>query len=157
MSDADTGESAREPCSGYWRWLSLLGAAACIAGLAVGVFVRPDPAGLGSHTYLGFQPCGFLQYYGWPCASCGMTTSFAWFVRGNFLASLYVQPAGFFLALLAVLGALGGVYQAFSGKWVLKPMFFWPWRKIALVAILMALAGWGWKAYIYSYAIDGWN
>ena len=28
-----------------------------------------------------------------------MTTSFAWFVRGNWLASFYVQPMGFVLAL----------------------------------------------------------
>ncbi|GAC1465419.1 MAG: DUF2752 domain-containing protein [Isosphaeraceae bacterium] len=60
--------------------------------------LEPDPKGYGTHTQLGLPPCHFAWVTGRPCPSCGMTTSFAWFVRGRFEQSWDANPAGSLLA-----------------------------------------------------------
>src|SRR5438552_8317037 len=71
-----------------------------LAVLIMAVRLPPNPDGVGTHQAMGFQKCEFMYRTGLPCPSCGMTTSFAWFVCGNWIASFYVQPMGFVLALL---------------------------------------------------------
>lgn len=71
-------------------------------GLA-GVFgvarrLEPDPRGSGTHTQLGLAPCLFARVTGRPCPSCGMTTAFAWFVRGRLARAWSCNPAGCLLA-----------------------------------------------------------
>jgi hypothetical protein len=73
------------------------------AGVLVLTFVvarrlEPDPRGFGTHTQLGLGPCAFAAITGWRCPTCGMTTAFAWFVRGRFEASWRANPAGSLLA-----------------------------------------------------------
>jgi hypothetical protein len=40
----------------------------------------------------------FFRVTGYRCPSCGMTTAFAWFVRGRFGRSWQANPAGSLLA-----------------------------------------------------------
>jgi hypothetical protein len=61
--------------------------------------VNPDPKGVGTHRQLGLGPCGFLLTTGLPCPTCGMTTSFAYTVRGDLVDAFWAQPAGTLLAL----------------------------------------------------------
>src|SRR5215213_6838704 len=84
----------------------------CITVLVIAVRLHPSPTGMATHTAMGFDECQFLKRTGLPCPSCGMTTSFAWFVRGNALASLYVQPMGFVLAVLVAAAAWTAGYIA---------------------------------------------
>src|SRR5688572_19022952 len=74
-------------------------AIACLTVLLIAVRLSPSPTGMATHTTMGFSECEFLRRTGLPCPTCGMTTSFAWFVRGNVAASFFVQPMGFVLAL----------------------------------------------------------
>lgn len=74
-----------------------------IAGFAVAVALPPDPAGFGTHRGLGLPPCTIRASYNLPCPSCGLTTSFAHFVRGEFIGSVSANPAGFALAGLCAL------------------------------------------------------
>jgi hypothetical protein len=71
-------------------------------GLAVvfGVarWLEPSPKGFGTHTQLGLPPCHFLWVTGRPCPTCGMTTAFAWFVRGRLDRSWQANPVGVLLA-----------------------------------------------------------
>lgn len=60
--------------------------------------LRPDPRGLGTHTQLGLTPCTFLAATGRPCPSCGMTTAFAWTMRGRPDRAWSANPAGSLLA-----------------------------------------------------------
>jgi hypothetical protein len=82
---------------------SLLAAAAGLAGVLILARVLvPDPRGYGTHTQLGLLPCSFLAMTGRLCPTCGMTTAFAWMVRGDVVRSWQANPAGCLLALLSV-------------------------------------------------------
>ncbi|NBO19844.1 MAG: DUF2752 domain-containing protein, partial [Proteobacteria bacterium] len=49
-------------------------------GLSNVRWLTPDARGLGTHEQLGLPPCGFYLWYGLPCPSCGMTTSWPHFL-----------------------------------------------------------------------------
>jgi Protein of unknown function (DUF2752) len=66
--------------------------------LVVARGLEPDPRGFGTHTQLGLWPCSFKVTTGRPCPTCGMTTSFAWFARGELARSWGANPAGSLLA-----------------------------------------------------------
>ena len=42
--------------------------------LVVAAFLKPSPKGLGTHTQLGQNTCGFYERTDYPCPTCGMTT-----------------------------------------------------------------------------------
>src|SRR4051794_37193182 len=80
------------------RWAMVLGAIGLAAVLGVARRLEPDPRGYGTHTQLGLYPCMFARVTGVLCPSCGMTTSFAWFMRGRWERSWRANPAGSLLA-----------------------------------------------------------
>src|SRR3954447_18121509 len=80
------------------RWAMVRGAIGLAAVLGVARCLEPDPRGYGTHTQLGLYPCMFAQVTGSPCPSCGMMTSFAWFVRGRFDRSWQATAAESLLA-----------------------------------------------------------
>jgi hypothetical protein len=70
--------------------------------LATAGHLQPDPRGYGTHEQLGRPPCAILRLTGRPCPACGLTTSFAWFVRGELARSWRANPAGPFVASACV-------------------------------------------------------
>jgi hypothetical protein len=46
-----------------------------------------------THRQLGMPPCTFKHVTGLPCASCGMSTSFALAVRGDLVHSVQAKSA----------------------------------------------------------------
>ena len=83
-------------------------AAGCVAVVALAASLTPRRAGYGTHENLGLPGCEFLQRTGYPCPSCGMTTSFANLARGRVGAAWAAQPFGIVLfAGVLVLGAAG--------------------------------------------------
>jgi hypothetical protein len=139
------------------RVIALLIAAACGTVFVLAAIATPNPDGLGSHRTLGLARCEFLHRTGLPCPSCGMTTSFAWFVRGNFLASFYVQPMGFVLAVLAAMTFWTALYVAITGKPAYVLLNLVPRRYTLLPLLLFGAAAWGWKIFIHVRGIDGWR
>lgn len=73
-----------------------------MGGFGVARWVNPDPRGFGTHTQLGLPDCAIQLVYSQPCPGCGMTTSFAQFVRGDFREAARANPAGLLLALVCV-------------------------------------------------------
>lgn len=71
-----------------------------IVVLGIAVWLPPDPRGFGTHQGLGLPPCTFRATLNIPCPSCGFTTSFSHFVRGEWILSANANPAGFGLAFL---------------------------------------------------------
>lgn len=86
-----------------------------------------------------------------------MTTSFAHFVRGNLLASLYVQPMGMLLALMTTAALWTGIYISLTGRRALSLLKLLPLRYYLLASMLLALIAWGWKIWIHLHGIDGWQ
>jgi hypothetical protein len=137
--------------------LAALGiAAGCLMPLIIAAMLPPSPNGFATHTQLGLQQCAFLERTGLPCPSCGMTTSWAWFVRGNLAASLYVQPMGTVLAVIAVACVWVGLYIAITGRPVYRLLRLLPGRYYFVPLLSFAILAWGWKIFIHLAGLDGW-
>jgi hypothetical protein len=71
-----------------------------LAGFGVAFWLEPDPRGFGTHQKLGLPPCLFQLLFGIPCPNCGMTTSFAYFIRGDLRQAAHANFAGLVLAIV---------------------------------------------------------
>jgi hypothetical protein len=151
-----TGRSDRSRAGFLTRVGAFFVASSCLAVLLAAAHLTPDRAGHGSHTGLGLARCQFIDRTGIPCPSCGMTTSFAWFADGNFPASLYVQPMGFALALLATGTVWAGFYVALTGRAAHRLLRVLPARHCLVSLLVLAIAAWAWKMLICLKGWDGW-
>lgn len=69
--------------------------------ILMGRYLTPSASGVGTHQQLGLPACPTLHLTGYPCPSCGLTTSFALAAQLEFIEAFQVQPFGlvaFFLA-----------------------------------------------------------
>ena len=120
-------------------------AAGALGVLIVAAWLDPSPKGYGTHTQLGLQPCGFLASTGYPCAACGMTTSFAHLVRWQVIASFVAQPFGMVLCVLTAAAFWSALYVAVTGKPSYRLLNTIPQRTHLMIWIPLALAAWAWK------------
>ena len=117
--------------------------------LALGFFaaarLEPDPSGLGTHEQWGLPPCTARQVLGGPCPSCGITTSFAHFVRGQFLKALAANAAGLLLAVCCLVQIPWSYKIALTGRYrsVRSPSEIL--LLILFAVTLVALIHWGIK------------
>jgi hypothetical protein len=77
-------------------------AVACVAFTIAAIMNPYDEAGRprthGTHRQLGLPPCTMLSTVGFPCPSCGMTTSIALVFHGDVPAACRANWAGVLLA-----------------------------------------------------------
>ncbi len=124
------------------RFASALLAAVCLGPLVVAAFLTPSAAGHGTHTQLGMPQCGWAQYFGKPCMTCGMTTAFAHAVRLDFLTAARDQPMGLVLAIGCGIGFWVMLYSAITGsdlaglagRRLSRPGFLWTLAGMAALA-----------------------
>ena len=100
------------------RIFVLLGGFGLIALLATARWLTPDARGLGTHEQLGLPPCGFYLWYGLPCPSCGMTTSWAWLARGEIFQAVRQHFGGALLGVYSLLLGTWAVISAVRGRWL---------------------------------------
>jgi hypothetical protein len=93
---------ASHPLGWPTRCVLLVATAGVIGLLGLARKLEPDPRGFGTHAQLGLRPCSFLRMTGRLCPTCGMTTAFAWVVRGRVDRGWRANPAGCLLALLCL-------------------------------------------------------
>jgi len=113
--------------------------------LLAAAWVTPDPEGFGTHQQFGLPPCSFRVMFGIPCPSCGGTTSFAHFVRGQWGNAWRVNAAAFCGALLSTLFVPWGLWCSYRGRMsvIRSPL---KWILCLLVTLtLLALAQWGFR------------
>jgi hypothetical protein len=139
------------------RVAALMISLAALSVLIIGLQLQPSREGTGTHLQMGLQRCQFLRNTGLPCPSCGMTTSFSWFVRGNWLASLYVQPGGFALALLCGAIFWAALYAAVTASPLHRLLREIPGIYSVPIILGFFIAAWGWKIFIHLKGIDGWH
>lgn len=87
-----------------------------IVGFGVAWLLSPDPRGYGTHQQLGLPPCTFRFLFSRPCPGCGMTTCFAFFVRGQFVEAVRANAAGVVLASVCLLLIPWCLWSAFRGR-----------------------------------------
>ncbi|MBI4716919.1 MAG: DUF2752 domain-containing protein [Planctomycetes bacterium] len=130
-------------------------AAVVLAGaltiLFVGTQLQPDARGLGTHQQLGLAPCALVTVLGYPCPTCGLTTSVAYAVRGRLLASFQAHPAG--LALVMTLGAAAALALQTLMTGRVPSMAVRPSAPLLLAvsALALLLGGWGYKLILGLY------
>lgn len=114
----------------------------CVSVLGIAAKLTPNPNGYGTHTQLGMKPCGMLVVTGLPCPTCGMTTAFAYTVRGNLYRAFLAQPGGLALALISIYTSFLCIQTLITGRppiWLL----FWltPFR-LSAILLLILVGGW---------------
>lgn len=114
------------------RVLAALMALGLLGVLTAAAWLSPRSEGHGTHEQLGLPACGWLVATGRPCATCGMTTSFASLAKGDVSGSLAAQPFGTFLALgtaavfwIALHTALTGSRAGPSALRLIRPRMLW--------------------------------
>jgi hypothetical protein len=150
-SPPDDPEAARlveRPRSGggsrrrLYAALVLLG---CGGVLAVAAWLKPAPRGYGTHRQFGFGKCAMLVTTGLPCPTCGMTTAFAYTVRGRLISAFLAQPAGFLLALAVIACAVGAGWVVVTGRVPPVPVpTVTPYRLFFTLLVLL-IGGWAFK------------
>lgn len=108
------------------------------AAVALAARVTPDPRGWGTHEQLGWAPCWFRQTTGRPCPTCGMTTAWAYAVRGNALAAVEANAGGAVLFVMAAVVAAWSGVCAVSGRMFgrLTPRVVW-WIAAAWLGVTL--------------------
>ena len=104
------------PLRGRGRVLLALWSLLLLAGFTLALCLPPDPQGYGTHQQLGLPPCTFLYVFNIPCPSCGMTTCFAHFVRGQWVAAFRANAAGVLLACVCLVQIPWAVASAWTGR-----------------------------------------
>src|SRR5437764_12357438 len=76
------------------RLFALLAGLALAAMLGLAAWLTPDPHGLGTHQQLGLPQCSVLKAFHVRCPACGMTTSWAYTVRGQLWSGVAANCGG---------------------------------------------------------------
>jgi len=127
-----------------WRVRCLLFAAAAgLSGvLGLARTLVPDPRGYGTHEQLGLRPCSFLTITGHLCPTCGMTTAYAWMMRGKLVRSWEANPAGCVLALLSFPLIAWLVASAVANEPIGFQSVVDPLLSLVLAAVAVSLVVW---------------
>jgi hypothetical protein len=118
---------------------------ACVVVLAVAARLTPDPAGFGTHQQLGSAPCLMPVLTGYPCPTCGMTTAFAYAVRGRLGSAFHAQPTGLLIALGVALAGVASAGILAGGKTWRVNWYRVPPVRLAIIVLVVVLAGWAYK------------
>lgn len=118
-----------------------------IALLVVAMTLNPSPKGFGTHTQIKLgnwklQECSFTKLVGVRCPSCGMTTSWAHFVRGHWLQALQANSGGTLLALIAVVSGPWLLVSGILGYWFFGHPNEWVVVAIAAAVVIVTLVDW---------------
>ncbi len=123
------------------RLLAALGAAACLALLAVAAWLSPSADGHGTHTQLKMPTCSWVTTFDKPCPTCGMTTAFAHAADGHLIASAQVQPAGALLAVATASAFWTLLHTAVFGSRIsrlFRPLWTTRWITAAAAGLVIA-------------------
>lgn len=118
MNASETSESKRFVLSGRKRLAVSLLALGLLAPLGVAAMLHPDGRGFGTHQQLGLPPCTFRVLFGRRCPSCGMTTSWAYLVRGKIVQAAAANVGGTLLGVITAVAAIWLLANGLWGRWL---------------------------------------
>ena len=123
----------------------VVSASVLLAMLVTARTLTPDERGHGTHQQRGLPPCTFYVIFQRPCPACGMTTSWAWLLRGEVGRALAANAGGTLLACLSVVGAAWLLVSALRGRWFGGRPGDWTLAGIAGVVSLVTAGQWIWR------------
>jgi hypothetical protein len=118
VNASETSESKRFVLSGRKRLAVSLLALGLLAPLGVAAMLHPDGRGFGTHQQLGLPPCTFRVLFGRRCPSCGMTTSWAYLVRGKIVQAAAANVGGTLLGVITAVAAIWLLANGLWGRWL---------------------------------------
>jgi hypothetical protein len=130
------------------RSLLVLIAAGLMAVLTTAALLRPydadgKPRTQETHLQLGLPRCAFYEKTGYPCPSCGFTTSFALTMHADPANALRANSVGTLLALFCLLVVPWSIISAWRGRY----LFIVSAEKALIVSLLtfvvLMLVRWG--------------
>jgi hypothetical protein len=130
------------PVLGTWVRGTLVGiAAGLILVFTTAALLNPYEADgrarlMATHQQMGLPPCTFYQLSGFPCPSCGMTTSFALLIRGDIVNSLRAHAVGTMLAAVCLLM----IPWSLASATVKRPLFIVSMERALLKIVIAFLA-----------------
>ena len=115
--------------------------AGCAAVLAVASGLSPTKWGYGTHRQLGLPACSMLVETGWPCPTCGLTTSVSALANGRVGLAVRANVFGLVIFVALITGVVSGAVEAVLGWDVLgkaaRPGVWW-----FLIAAVGVCLGW---------------
>jgi hypothetical protein len=123
-------------------------ALALLALLVAAGILTPDARGHGTHQQLGLPPCTFYLIFQRPCPACGMTTAWAWLLRGEIGRALAANAGGTLLACLSLAGVPWLSISAFRGQWLGGRPGEWMIAGIAGTVSLVTAGQWLWRMLV---------
>ena len=153
MSEQPRSPSLQSPTAPMASRGERLGAAllagACLGVLIIAAWLHADSSGHGTHTQLGLSECAWAEYFDAPCATCGMTTSFAYAADGRWMTSLAAQPFGTVLALASAVLFWGGLHVAATGSRLGAAAAPILTGRLLTVAVALFLTAWAYKWVVW--------
>ena len=134
------------------RAIALATLVASMALLVVADRLSPDASGMGTHRQLGLPACGWVDGFGLPCMTCGMTTAFAAAADGDLAGAFRAQPFGALLALATGVTAVVSAYVLLTGSAVGGLVFRFLTPRTAAVLGVLAVLAWIYKIAIVRLA-----
>ena len=113
--------------------------------LVTAFFLEPSPRGFGTHQQLGLPPCSFIDWWGVPCPSCGMTTSWAYMTKAQVFSSFQANPGGAILALICAAMGPWLVMTGIKGDWFIGVPPNSVIITIGSILIVVILTNWIWQ------------
>jgi hypothetical protein len=105
---------------GWGRGALVFLALVWVGVFAIAVYLDPYQGGRvwqsETHQQLGLPPCTLKFLTGYPCASCGMSTSFALAIRGDLWNSVQANFVGTLLALFGMVFIPWSLFSAWRGR-----------------------------------------
>jgi hypothetical protein len=112
----------------------------CLSLLVIAALLEPRESGYGTHRLLGLPSCGFRARTGYPCPTCGLTTSVCASIRLRFSLAWKSHPFGIPIFIMLLSGAGIGTVELVRGSRILPALGPVKWT---VAAVLFILAGWG--------------
>jgi hypothetical protein len=126
----------------------LAAAGAGLQGLLLtAAWLEPSPDGRGTHRQLGLPPCAFLTLFSRPCPTCGMTTAWAYLMKGQWQNACRANAGGTLLGVLAATAVPWLLGSAIRGTWLGGPMRDTVIAWIATVVLLVTLIDWAFRLW----------
>ena len=110
--------------------------------LIVAAWLKPNPAGLGTHTQLGLPGCTMYTLLGIRCPGCGMTTSWAYTLKGDLTSAIHANVGGVLLCFLAAATFPSLMWISIRGRPFENRWFTQLAISVLLFAIFISIVEW---------------